>query len=228
MYRLKSSQTDRRIKQPNQPSQKQMLAPCFSCPIWLCALQPHVFKAAAGGDTHSSVPRLLYKTSPVYLTSAGITLTAHLSHAACWLNPSCVFLAQALHLHVCVCVNETGRVCYMENNCFCQCVYFCHRGFISTCEVTFMHECLIWHRKHFSLLADCILSDFLGSHIQKNWKGGCCLLWRSWDVNGRFQTLSYDFIYKKKRFIQFIYYSVVKVCCSWSVFQVKEVTILYK
>ena len=123
-----------------------MLAPCFPCPIWLCALQP-VFKASAGGDTLSSAPWLLYKTSLVYLPSAGITLNTHLSHTArLGKSPLCLSGSITVCLHVCVCVcvcvDGTERECVIKGAIVL--VNFCHEGFISTCKATFICESVLF------------------------------------------------------------------------------------
>lgn len=98
-------QACRQIKRPNcnRPSQKTDACSLFSLSyLALCSPTP-VFKASAGGDTLSSAPWLLYKTSPVYLPSAGITLNTHLSHAA-RLGKSPLCLCGSITVFMLVCV----------------------------------------------------------------------------------------------------------------------------
>lgn len=126
MYRLRSRQADRQIKQPSRPSRKTDACSLFSSSyLALCSPTP-VFKATAGGDTLSPAPWLLYKTSPVYLPSAGITLNTHLSHAA-RLGKSLLGLSGSITvcLHVCVylCVCMDGCVSSGEQLCLSVCVY---------------------------------------------------------------------------------------------------------
>lgn len=152
-----------------------MLAPCFPCPIWLCALQP-VFKASAGGDTLSSAPWLLYKTSPVYLPSAGITLNTHLSHTArLGKSPLCLSGSITVCLYVCVCVCgwDWEGVCHQESNCVLSWgFHFYLQGYFH------LWECLIWHRRHLIPLSDYMLWNCFGSHIKKKRQSSYCLLWR--------------------------------------------------
>lgn len=125
MYRLRCRHADRQIKQPCRPNQKTDACSLFSLSYLALCSPTSVFKATAGGATLSSAPWLLYKTSPVYLPSAGITLNTHLSHAA-RLGKSLLCLSGSITvcLHVCVCVNGTeGRRCHQENNCVCLCVF---------------------------------------------------------------------------------------------------------
>jgi len=164
MCPLRSSLADRQIKQPSQPSQKTDACSVFSLSyLVLCSPAP-VFQATAGGDTCISASWLLSKTSPVYLPFAGITLGTHLSHVA-HVGKSLMCLSGSASVCLFVCVNGTEGECVAW--CLSVCVCFFFSGFKSTCEATFIHKCLIWHRQHLSHL-DCILSDFLGSHIQKN------------------------------------------------------------
>lgn len=147
MCRLRSRQAGRQIKQPSRPSQKNRCSlPVLPRPIWLCALQPPVFKATAGGDTLSPAPWLLYKTSPVYLPSAGITLNTHLSHAA-RLGKSLLCLSGSItvYVYVCVCVVGTEGECVIKRTIVfvCLCVSVTG-GFISTYEATFIRKSVLF------------------------------------------------------------------------------------
>lgn len=149
-----------------------MLAPCSPCPIWICALQPQSSKSQREVTLTVLLPGFCIKPPPVYLPSAGITLNAHLSHAA-RLGKSLLCLpVQPVYVStfVCVCVWEKENGTEGERAIKRIIVFVCvflWGGFIFTCEGTFMHECLFWHRKHFISFTDRMVCDFLGSHIHE-------------------------------------------------------------
>lgn len=166
---MRSRQADRQIKQLHRPSQKTDACSLFSVSYLAPCSLTTVFKVSAGGDTHSSAPWLLYKTSPVYLLSAAITLNAHLSHAAP-LGKSLVFLCAAR-----VCVNGTEGeraikriIVFMYS---CQEVSFLLVRLLLSTSVLFGTESIL-----FLLLTGWSVIS-CGSRIHEQARR---LLWRSW------------------------------------------------
>lgn len=128
--RVRNRQADRQIKKKlNRPSQKTDACSLFSLSYLDLCSPTTVFKVTAGGNTHSSAPRLLYKTSPSLFTFCrDYTQCSSFTCSSFGQIPLVSPCAASVCFHICacVCVRERewdwGRACHQENNCVCLCI----------------------------------------------------------------------------------------------------------
>lgn len=98
--------------QQNRRTKQQMLAPCSSRPICLCALQPHSSKPQQEVSSSALLPGLTIKPPQSIYLLLGLHSALIFQMQLIWANPSCVSLAQSPCTWMCVCV----RPCVVEQD----------------------------------------------------------------------------------------------------------------